>query len=215
MTDKTYTQADIDKITADTDSRMEAMDAKVKEAVDEAKKAKAEARKLKEIDPADLAALEADNEKLKAELATAQKTAKEATASAEKAVKALEAESAVTHRLVAENGLVAALTANGISDPAYLEAAKAMHLGAVKIVAEGEGRAAMYGDKPLLDAIKEWAAGETGKKFVSAPANGGGGAPGGNRSQGTGKQMTSAESLALQPKARAAFFAEGGILSDA
>ena len=42
-----------------------------------------------------------------------------------------------------------------------LEAAKAMHIGNVKIVSEGDARKALYGDKELGDAIKEWAGGES------------------------------------------------------
>jgi hypothetical protein len=39
------------------------------------------------------------------------------------------------------------------------------------------------GDKPLVDAVAEWASSDEGKHFISAPANSGGGAAGGNGSQ--------------------------------
>lgn len=208
----TYTKADLDKAIADAKA---AQDAKNSELLDELKKVKSELRRSKEIDPADIERLESENDKLRGELTAAQKAAKDATTAAEKATKALEAESAFTHRLVAENGVVKALADAGVTDPAYLDAAKAMHLPAVKIVAEGDTRSALYGDKPLADAIKEWAAGDVGKKFVSAPVNGGGGAPGGKGAGPTGKTIDRAAFDAMGQGDRAAFFKEGGKVTDA
>ena len=60
------------------------------------------------------------------------------------------------------------------------------------VIADGENRKAMMGDKAVSDAIKEWAGSEAGKKFVAAPVNSGGGAPGGSGG-GSAKTMTRAE----------------------
>lgn len=168
-----------------------------------------EARRGKAIDPADLEKLEARAEDLAVRLATAEKQVKEAARAKEAAEKALTEESSFTHKLLVENGLVAALTANGVTDAAYIEAAKAMHFGSVKIVADGAERKALYGDKPLPDAIKEWAASDVGKKFVAAPNNGGGGANGGQGKSG-GKTMARSAFDALSPIEQGRFIRDGG-----
>lgn len=210
---KAAIKAITDKLSGDFEARLEQLEAKKDEALTEAKKAKAELRKTQEIKPEDVAALETERDRLAGELTAAQKLAKDAAAAAEKATKALETEQIFTHRLVAENGLVKSLSDNGVSDPAYLEAAKAMHIGAVKVVADGDVRKALYGDKDLATAIKEWAAGDVGKKFVAAPNNSGGGAPGGGGAQG-GKTMPRTQFDALDPAARMAAVKDGTKIVD-
>ncbi len=208
-----FTQSDLD---AAIEAAKTALDTKNKELLDDLKKVKADLRKTQEINPADLERLESENDKLKADLATAQKTAKEAVTASEKATKALEAEQGVTHKLIAENGLVAELTKAGVTDPDYLEMAKMAHIGKIKIVTEGDERKAMYGDKPVADAIKEWAATDAGKKVVAAPVNSGGGGQGNNGgSGGTGKTMTRTAFDALDQGSRAGFVKEGGKVVDA
>lgn len=199
---------------AAVDEAKEGQDTKNAELLNEVKKLKADLRKVKEISPDDVAAIEAERDKLSTDLAAATKTAKDATTAAEKATKALEQESGFTHKLVAENGVLKALTDAGVTDPAYLEAAKAMHLPNIKIVPDGDNRNALYGDKPLADAIKEWAAGDVGKKFVAAPVNGGGGAQGSGNAQGGGKTASRAAFDAMDQGARAAFTKEGGKVVD-
>jgi hypothetical protein len=69
---------------------------------------------------------------------------------------------------------------------------------------------ALYGDKPLADfAIKEWAGTDAGKQVVAAPANSGGGAPGGGKGA-TGKTMLRSAFDALPHGERAAFAKDGG-----
>lgn len=206
------TKAAFNKMLDEADARIEAMDAKVKEAVEEAKRAKAETRTLKAIDPADVAALEAQLETERAEKATAQASAKEATAAADKAAKALAAESAFIHSLLVENGLREALAANGVTNPAYQKMGAAVLAPGVKIVTVGDTRVAQYGEEPLAEYVKNWAAGEEGKHVVSAALNGGGGAPGG-ATGGGGKFITQAQHDAMTPKARAAHFAANGELA--
>ena len=109
---------------AAVDESNEAQAAKNSELLNEVKKLKADLRKTQDIKPEDVAAIEAERDKALVDLTAAQKTAKEATTAADKATKALEAESGFTHKLLAENGLIAELTKAGVSDAAYLEAAK-------------------------------------------------------------------------------------------
>jgi hypothetical protein len=174
----------------------------------------ADIRKSSGVKPEDLAAAESRADAAEAKLATLEKSVKTLTTERDTTTKALEAEQGVTHKLIAENGLVKALMDNGVTDPAYLEAAKAMHIGAVKVVAEGDTRKALYGDKEVNDAVKDWAASPMGQKFVAAPVNSGGGANGNNGGGAGAKTADSAAFNAMAPKDRAAFMAEGGIVAD-
>jgi hypothetical protein len=189
------------------------LDAKHREVLDELKSAKAALRKTQEISPDDLAKLESENEKLRSDLTIAQKAAKEAATASDKASKAYEAEQKVTHRLIAENGLVEELTKAGVTDPAYLDACKALHIANVAVIAEGDTRKALYGDKPLADAIKEWTGSDIGKRFVAAPVNGGGGAQGGGGESGA-KTVARSAFDAMDHSARAAFAKSGGKVVD-
>lgn len=207
-----FTQADIDKAIADAKTGLEA---KNTELLDEVKKIKAELRKTQEINPADLERLEAENEKLKADLTAAQKQAKDATTAAEKATKALEAESGFTHKLLVENGLREQLAANNVTDPIYQKAAMAMLASGVQIAAEGDTRVAKVGDKALADFVKEWAGTDEGKRLVSAPNNSGGGAPGGGGAGGTGKTVDRATFDGMSQPERMAFTKEGGKVTEA
>jgi hypothetical protein len=216
--EKTFTQSDFDKLQkqiADLNEKLEAEAAKTQRAVDEAKVAKAEARKLKEIDPADLEKLEAENDKLRTDLAAAQKQAKDATTAAEKAKQALEAESGFTSKLLVQDGIKSALIAAGVKDEDYLDALTTKFSTGANVVAEGDARIARIGDKAVADVIKEWAASDAGKKFVAAPVNGGGGASGGNGGGNPGvKTVTRAEFDGMDHMSRMTFSKEGGKVVD-
>lgn len=192
----------------------EAQDAKNAELLGEVKKLKGDLRKVQDIKPEDMAALESENEKLRADLATATKTTKDATTAAEKATKALEAEQGFTQRLLIQDGLKTALLANGVKDEDFIDSLTAKFASGASIKAEGDVRTAMFGDKALADHIKEWAGSDAGKKFIAAPVNSGGGA-GGGRGGESGKTLTNAAFNELDGKGRAAFMAEGGTISDA
>lgn len=146
------------------------------------------ARKGAEIKPEDVEKLEAERDALKEQLAEAQKAAKTATKAAEDAAKALQGEQGFTQKLLIENGLQAALSANGVTNPVQLKAAAALIRANAKIEVkvDGENRAAIVGDKDLAAYVKEWAQGDEGKHFVAAQPNSGGGAPGSNNSQHKG-----------------------------
>lgn len=205
------TKAAIDKIKADAAETMDTEVSGLKSKIDDLIK---KLKKGQDIDPAEVERVEAERDDLRTKLAAATKQSKEATTALDKATKALEGEQIVTHRLIAENGLVAELTKAGVTDPAYLDAVKALHISSVKVVADGDDRKAFYGDKPLADAIKEWAGTDIGKRFVAAPNNSGGGATGGKGGE-SGKTVDQAGFDALSTKARAEFFATGGKIDQA
>lgn len=172
-----------------------------------------EAKKGRQIDPSTVEKLEARIDELDLALAGANKAVKTATAQAEKAVKALETESAFTQKLLIDNGLGDALVKANVSNPTHLKAAKAMLRGDVKIVVDGENRKAMIGEKELPAYITEWAGSEEGKQFVAAPNNAGGGAHGGGSNKGA-VTLKRAEFETRDPVARQAFLKDGGKLVD-
>jgi hypothetical protein len=157
------------------------------------------ARKDSAITPEQLSEVEAERDKLQAELATAQKSAKDAAKAVETATKQLQAEAGFTQKLLIDNGLVSELTSNGVSDAINLKAAQAMLRSGIKVVIDGESRVAKVGDKALSEFVKEWAASDEGKRFVTAPANSGGGAHGG----GGGKQTVDVSKLSATQKMEA------------
>ena len=111
------------------------------------------------------------------------KSQKEITKQLETVAKQLESESGFTSKLLLDNGLTDALVKAGIKKE-LLPAAKALFSQQAKVIAEGDTRKAVIGDKELSAFVGEWAASDEGKHFVQAPANGGGGADG---SKGTPK----------------------------
>lgn len=213
--DKTFTKDDLDAAIA-------AAVAKVQESVDklEAKNKEliGENRKLKsagEIKPEDLQAAEERADKLQAALDEAQKSVKSLTGERDKAVKSLETEQGFTQKLLIQDGLKSALIANGVKDEDFIDSLAAKFSSGASVKIEGDNRTALIGDKPLADAIKEWAATDAGKKFVAAPANGGGGAGGSDGKGGGGKTVNRAAFDAMDQSARGNFISEGGKVVDA
>jgi len=129
-----------------------------------------------EVDPAVLEKAEKRIEELDGLLLTANKELKTTKAELGKAAKALEGESGFTQKLLIDNGLSDALVKAGVSNATRLKASIAMLRGQVKVVAEGDVRKAVVGDKDLGAFVTEWAASEEGKEFVTAAPNSGGGA---------------------------------------
>jgi hypothetical protein len=191
------------------DEAQAALVAKNKELLAELK----EAKKGRTIDPADVEKLEQQIEKLSGERDAATKAAKDAGKLAEAATKKLQDESGFTQKLLIDNGLTAELTKHGVTNPVHLKAAQAMLRAGVQIAQDGETRVAKVGEKALADFVKEWAAGDEGKHFVTAANNGGGGAPGGGGKPGAATLSRSAFS-ALQPAQQAAHVKAGGTLTD-
>lgn len=197
--EKTFTQADID---AAVEKAVGPLKDKIAEVMDEAKEAKRKLRSASEIKPEDLSAAEDRADKAEAALKEAQRLTKDAVAGKEKAETALKAEQGHTHKLLIQDGLHKALLANGINDEAYIDALTAKFASGATVTIDGDVRKAVIGDKPLDDAVKEFAASDAGKKFVSAPNNSGGGARGGESASAAGKTMTRAAFDALDPMAK-------------
>lgn len=166
----------------------------------------AKVRKLQagdQIDPKDVERLEAEVERLKADLSTANKSVKDLTKRAETAETNLAAEAAHTQRLIVDGGLTAALTEAGVTNPVMLKAAAALlRANKIDIAAEGDARVAKVGDKSLGDFVKTWAQGDEGKAFVAAPANGGGGARGNGTPGGGAANPWAKDTLSLTEQGR-------------
>ena len=213
--EKTFTQADIDKIKADADARIDAMDKKVAEALDEAKKAKAEARKLKEIDPAEVERLEGEIETLRAENAKLAKEAKDAAKQAETATKALETEQGAARNYALEAELAGAI-AEGNVVPSLVPGFKAMMVGQAKADLVDGKYAVTIGDKSAREHIKAFLDSDDGKAWRAAAHNSGTGAPGGKGGE-SGKTMTRAEydqKTISDPKGMRDFIKDGGTVVD-
>lgn len=208
--EKTFTKAELDEA---IEKAKEAQDAKNSELLNEVKKLKADLRKIKDISPEDMAAIEAERDKALADLAAAQKAAKEATAAAEKAAKALEAEQGAARSYALEAEISSAIAAGNIV-PALVPAFTAMVKQQAKADLVDGKYAVTIGDKPAKDYITTFLGTEEGKAFKAAAANSGGGAPGNDKSSGGGKTITRPEFDALGHVERAAFAKEGGKVVD-
>lgn len=168
------------------------------ELLDEVKKL----RKSAEITPDQLSSVEAERDKLSTELADTRKALKDATKLSEEATKKLADEEKFNTKLIVENGLIDALAKSNVTNPVHLKAAIAMLRAQVEI----KDRKAVVGDKELVTFVKEWASGDEGKHFVTAPGNSGGGA------SGSGSGSGGADLMKLPPVQRmeAARAAKGG-----
>lgn len=159
-----------------------------------------EAKKGAEIDPAKYTALEDKVGELEAALSakdsTIKKMEKDTGVTVAQLNKQLESESAFTQSYLVESGLTDSLIKAGV-EPKFLPAVKAMLKAQVKVVADGDVRKALVGDKPLGDYVAGWAQTDEGKTFVKAPTNGGGGAQGGGGQGGNVKTIAASDKAAF------------------
>lgn len=199
-----------DAVQAAVDAATEGLATKNRELLGEVKKLKRGA----EIDPAEVQALESQIDALKADLTKAQKEAKAFAKQAEDSTKALESESGFTRSLLIEQGLTAELVSAGVKNPAHLKAALAMLKSDAQVVQDGDKRVAKIGDKAIKDYVKEWAAGDDGKHFITADQNSGGGASGGGGGGGASPTMTRSAFDSLSPMAKASAMKAGTKLTE-
>lgn len=199
-----------DAVQAAVDSATEGLATKNRELLGEVKKLK----RGVEIDPAEFEALESQIDTLKADLNKAQKEAKTFAKQAEDSTKALESESGFTRSLLIEQGLTAELVSAGVKNPAHLKAALAMLKSDAQVVQDGDRRVAKIGDKAIKDYVKEWAAGDDGKHFITADQNSGGGASGGGGGGGASPTMTRSAFDSLSPMAKASAMKAGTKLTE-
>lgn len=164
-----------------------------------------EARKGKQVSPEEVEKLQSHIDDLTSNLTEAQKQAKAASKEAETARKQLQDAEGYTQRLLVDNGLTDALAKAGVTNPAHMKAVKAMLSGQVQVVAKGDQKIAKVGDKALGDFVGEWAKGDEGKFFVSAPNNSGGSAGGGSPAGGAVKGDLGGDKAARQAALAARF----------
>lgn len=161
-------------------------------------------RKLKmasEIKPEDYQRALEEADTLRTQAADAQREAKELKSATKKLTEAVNAKQIVIEKTLIDDALTNALVQQGVR-PEFLGAVKALHRSNAKVTEDGDGYKAMLGDKPIADAVAEWASSETGKHFVAAPANQGGGASGSRAGSGGPKKVTQAEFNAMDAAAR-------------
>jgi len=197
------------KTAEELQAELDAVAGKNAELLKELKAAKAKAKSAADIDPERFAALESENEELKASLAKIEKAGKSET---EKLTKALESEKSFTRQLLVENGLTDAATKAGVKAE-YMPAVRALLASQVQVIEEGDKRVAKIGDKAVSDFVSAWAQSDEGKHYVAAPANSGGGAPGSNGAAG-GNTMKRDAFSQLPPADQMAFAKGGGKLTD-
>ncbi len=161
----------------------EALAAKNRELLTEVKTFKAKAKGA-EIDPGEFEQLKSDLEEARNSLAKADKASK---AEIEKLQGSLKNKDQALKTHLLDGGLSDALAKVGVK-PEYMDATKALLRQQAAIKEDGENYLAVMGDKPIFDAVKEWALSDTGKHFVSAPDNTGGGSQGGDGKGGLQKK---------------------------
>lgn len=158
---------------SDLEAERDAVNAKNKELLGEVKKLKAQG---KEVDVEKYFAMSDELETTKAELEKLQKTYKLET---EKLSKTLNDKDSSLQKYLIEDGLSSTLAKIGVR-PEFIDASKALLRQKASIKEDNGELKAYLGDKPLNDAITEWASGD-GKHFVSPPSAYGGGAGGGGQ----------------------------------
>ena len=168
-------------------------------------------RKGKQINPEDLEKIEQERDEWKSKAEKATKDVTKLTGERDKAIADLKTESEITTSAHKERDLTEQLAALNVTNPHMLKAAKALLSSQAQVVLDGDKRVTKVGDKALADHLKEWAATEEGKSFISAPNNSGGSSQGSNGGQGGGKTIKQSDLDAMNPKDRAAKMEEPGI----
>lgn len=154
----------------------EALASKNRELLTEVKTFKAKAKGA-DIDPGEYEQLKADLEEARGQLSKIDKLSK---SEIEKLSGAVKSKDAALQKFLLDGGLTDALAKAKVK-PEYMDAAKALLREKAAIKVDGENYLAVMGDKPIFDAVKEWATSDAGKHFVLADGNSGGGAQGGGQ----------------------------------
>jgi flagellar capping protein FliD len=172
-----------------------------------------EARKGKAIDPAELDRLQSKIDSLESDLGLAHKAKKDQEKLLKQAQESLASESKFTQKLLLDNGLTDALVKAGVATQ-FLPAVKAMLGTQAKVIADGDARKAIIGDKELTEFVSSWATTDEGKHYIAAPANGGGGASGGAGNGSNAKVWTREKFDASSHYERSEFSKAGGKVVD-
>lgn len=158
----------------DLQASMDALAAKNRELLGKLRAAKDKARGA-EIDPEEFSLIKSENEELKLKL---DKASKDSAKTLEEMQQNLATKDKALQNYLIDNGLSDALMKANVR-PEMMGAVKAMLKQQTSVQAEGSEYHALMGDKPLTEAVTEWAQSDAGKPFVVAPDNSGGGAAGG------------------------------------
>lgn len=164
------TPEEIEARLAELESSNESLVAKNRELLGEVKTYKAKARGA-DIDPVEYVGLQTQVEELSAQL---DKTSKLSAAELDKLTGQLTERDNALQSVLIDGGLTDALAKAKVK-PELMDAAKALLKGQAKVISDGGAYSAMLGDKPLSEAVNEWAQGEQGKHFAAAPENNGSG----------------------------------------
>jgi hypothetical protein len=123
-------------------------------------------------------------------LRTAERELKRTAEERDAAVKERDTERSLSHNELMENKLTAALVDANVA-PHFMDAAKALLKGKAAVEMDGDNRLVKADGKDVGEFVKEWAASDAGKHYVSAPGNAGGGAtgPNGNGTPNGGKKL--------------------------
>jgi uncharacterized membrane-anchored protein YjiN (DUF445 family) len=203
-----FTDPEVAKAIKDAVAKeVEGLKAKNSELLGKLNEAKGYSEKLGE---AEIKLKEIEEERLRASESWTELEARLRNEAAEKEA-ALKAERENLTSTIVEKEVVSSLAKANVA-PHFMDAAMALLKTQVKY-ADGK---VVVGDKALPDYVSEWAASDTGKHFVAAPANKGGGAPGGSGS-GTAKTINRSEFEKMatsNPQGVGKFFADGGKVVD-
>jgi hypothetical protein len=205
MTDKTYTQEELEAAIE------EATQPLIKKRDELLKEVKVARKNLENV--GDVEKLHERIDALETERDTLAKQTKETSKQLESVSKQLESESGFTSKLLLDNGLTDALVKAGIKKE-LLPAAKALFSQQAKVIADGDARKAVIGDKELSAFVTEWSASDEGKHFVQAPTNGGGGADGSKPTQQGDKIVNRSTWDTMSHVERSQFATSGGKVTD-
>lgn len=208
------------EIEADKEAEVEGLKRKNQELIRKSKESR-------EGEGGKVAELEEKLQALTDERATMDKANKKAMEKLQADLKAaqdlVQAKSGKLTELLADGGLRKSLFEAGVRNSALLDGAVAM-LGKIVQVDEEKGEAFVLAKDPktgaetrkaLAEYIKnDWAATDTAKSYLSAPASSGGGSGAPGNSGSGDKTMQRAQFNALSPASQMAYVKEGGKLTD-
>lgn len=214
MSDKTYTE---DELKAAIEKEVGGLKSKRDELLEENKKLKTAQKELDDrmkaleesAEEAERIKAEKDGDVKKALEQAEKKWAKERTAlEAERD----DAKGRVQKHLV-DGGLTESLIGAGVAKE-FLPAAKAWLKSEHKFEVSDDG--VLVNGKPMKEFVSEWSQGDSGKPYIAADRNGGGGAQGANGGGGasTAKQVVRSEFNKMNPESQAKLFREGGTVVD-
>lgn len=173
-----------------------------------------ELRKAREgkVDPALVEKLERELEASQTALEDATKLVKKHEGDVKKATERADTSDKRVNTLLSSTALKSAMTEHKIA-PHFHDAVEAMFGPKATIKVTDGVESVMIGDKSVGDALKDFAGSDTGKHYVAAGINGGGGSDGGRAAAGA-KSLTREAFDGLTPQGKMDFSKSGGVVTD-